>query len=200
MSNLFVREYILFLNIFKQNMKNINYILNSYSIRESCANKDSLTNKLCLHWVSGFSDAEASFSIRITRDKNRKTGWRISPIFSIELHNRDILLLKRIWAFFNVGTFTEQKNGKVTYYVQSFADLTKVIIPHFNKYPLLTQKKAYFILFTQIINLLNCKEQASIKGLQKIINIRASMNNGLYRDLNIIFPNTNPVIRPIIDF
>lgn len=87
-------------------------------------------------------------------------------MFTIELNNRDILLLKRVWAFFGVGTFTERKNGKVVFYVQSFANLTEVIIPHFNKYPLLTNKRADFIIFTNIIKLLKDKEQATMVGLQ----------------------------------
>lgn len=162
--------------------------------------KNNFTPKLCPYWVSGFSDAESSFSIRITKDKNRKTGWRVLPIFTIELDNRDILLLKRIWTFFNVGSFTERKNGKVVYYVQSFTDLTTVIIPHFNKYPLLTQKRADFILFTDIVNILNSKEQSTLKGLQKIIDIRASMNKGLSDKLIMLFPNLNPITRPNIGF
>jgi len=93
-----------------------------------------------------------------------------------------------------------RKNGKVVYYVQSFADLTKVIIPHFNKYPLLTQKRADYILFTNIIDLLNSKEQATMKGLQNILNIRASMNKGLSNDLKINFPDTKPVARPVVEF
>jgi len=182
-------------------MNNIKSKLNSYSLGRLIEAEGRPTNtKLCPHWVSGFSDAESSFSVRITRDKNRKAGWRISPVFTIELNNRDIILLKRIWAFFGVGSFTERKNGKVVYYVQSFANLTEVIIPHFNKYPLLTKKRADFILFTYIIKLLNTKEQATMVGLQKIIDIRASMNKGLSSHLKIVFPNANPIARPIIDF
>lgn len=121
-------------------------------------------------------------------------------MFTIELNNRDILLLKRVWAFFGVGTFTERKNGKVVFYVQSFANLTEVIIPHFNKYPLLTNKRADFIIFTNIIKLLKDKEQATMVGLQKIINMRASMNKGLSDNLKIVFPNTKPIARPTINF
>lgn len=102
-------------------------------------------SKLCPNWVTGFSDAESSFSVRVTKDSARRTGWRILPIFTIELDGRDTLLLGRVKEFFGVGTLTERNNGKVVYYVQSFSDLTQVIIPHFNKYPLLTQKKADFI-------------------------------------------------------
>lgn len=181
--------------MFYKNFK-LNYCLKTKLTK---ANFSSVNTKLCPYWASGFSDAESSFSIRITRDKTRITGWRVSPLFVIELNNRDILLLKRIWTFFGVGTFTERKNGRVAYYVQSFADLTNVIIPHFNKYPLLTQKSADFTLFTNIIDLLNLKEQASSVGLQKIINIRASMNKGLSDHLKLVFPNTKPIIRPVVD-
>lgn len=88
----------------------------------------------------------------------------------------------------------------MVFYVQSFANLTSVIIPHFNKYPLLTNKRADFIIFTNIIKLLNDKEQATMVGLQKIINMRASMNKGLSDNLKIVFPNTKPIARPTIDF
>lgn len=37
-------------------------------------------------------------------------------------------------------------------------------------------------------------------GLQKIINIKASMNKGLSDNLKIIFPNTEPIARPTINF
>lgn len=83
--------------------------------------------------MSGFSDAESSFSLRIVKNNNRKSGWRVLPIFVIELNRRDIILLKRIQKFFGVGIISVRKNGKVTYYVQLFSDITQVIIPHFTK-------------------------------------------------------------------
>ncbi len=58
-----------------------------------------------------------------------------------------------------------------------------MIIPHFNKYPLITQKKADFILFSSIIELLYENKHSSIEGLNQIINIRSSMNNGLSDEL-----------------
>jgi hypothetical protein len=73
---------------------------------------------------------------------------RIKPIFAIELHIRDIEVLKKIKEFFNVGFITVRtRNGKPTgtYSVQSLKDLTEVIILHFKEYYLLTQKQADFI-------------------------------------------------------
>jgi len=89
------------------------------------------------------------------------------------------------------------KLGKnlIQYRVTSIKDL-KVIIDHFDKYPLITQKRADFELFKQVADLLSRKEHLTKEGLQQIINLRASMNLGLSNELEAAFPNTTPVARP----
>ncbi len=155
--------------------------------------------KLCPHWVTGFSDGESSFSLIISKNSEKRTGWGVQPIFSIELHVRDLLLLVRIKAFFGVGIIYIRKSGNnAIYCVQSFKDLTNVIIPYFDKYSLLTQKQADFLLLKSAIVLLNAKEQSTIEGLYKIINIRVSMNKGLSDVLNKTFTKVIPVKRPLI--
>jgi hypothetical protein len=41
---------------------------------------------------------------------------------------------------------------------QGLENLTRFILPHFKKYPLLTQKRADFELFKQIVFMMNNKE------------------------------------------
>jgi hypothetical protein len=67
-----------------------------------------------------------------------------------------------------------------------------------DKYPLLTQKKADFLLFKQVVDLINRKEHLTPSGLQQIVNIRASINKGLSSNLKAAFANTLPVQRPFI--
>jgi hypothetical protein len=98
---------------------------------------------------------ESTFSVRIAKDISRLMGLRIKPIFAIELHIRDLEVLKKIKEFFNVGSITvSTRDGKPTgtYSVQSLKDLTEVIIPHFKEYPLLTHKKADFIFVISYFN------------------------------------------------
>jgi len=47
------------------------------------------------------------------KNKERKTNWRVLPIFSIELHKRDVLLLKQIQTFFGVGNIYEHRFNMV---------------------------------------------------------------------------------------
>jgi len=71
------------------------------------------------------------------------------------------------------------------------------IIPHFNKYPLLTKKEKDFLLFKEIVNLLNNKIHFTLEGIQKIVNLRASINKGLSEDLKKSFSNTIPFTKII---
>lgn len=50
------------------------------------------------------------------------------------------------------------------YAVKSLKDLHNVIIPHFTKYPLLTQKRADFELFKLVVELMMNKEHLTQKG------------------------------------
>jgi LAGLIDADG endonuclease len=122
--------------------------------------------------------------------------------FAINLHKRDLSIKLKVKEFFGgIGTITESKTtNSVAFSVEAKKDLINVIIPHFNKYKLLTQKGADFILFQRIIEFMyNKKSHLTKEGLQEIINIRASLNLGLSDLLKINFIKTNPVERPIIN-
>lgn len=82
------------------------------------------------------------------------------------------------------------------YRVASIKDLANVIIPHFEKYMLNTQKRADFELFKQAIALMNRKEHLTMDGLRRIVAIKAAMNKGLSGVLKLAFPGVIPVKRP----
>ena len=86
-------------------------------------------------------------------------------------------MLKKIQSYFGIGIISERANLNIVIFsVQSRIDITNVIIPHFDKHPLITQKKADYLLFKQAINLLNSKIQSDIKGIHSIVSIKASLN------------------------
>jgi len=155
-------------------------------------------NKLDPYWVTGFCDAESSFSIRVGKDEKRFKSLRISPIFTIELHEKDSKLLEQIREFFTVGTIIKRiKNGNpsVIYSIQSIKILKQVIIPHFNKYSLLTQKKEDFRLFSLVVDMLYNHQHKTEKGLNEILSHKASINKGLSKLLLNMFPDIKPIER-----
>jgi hypothetical protein len=112
----------------------------------------------------------------------------------IVLHQKDEALLKLIKAFFGVGNISK-RDDYIEYVVTSVKDIL-IIVNHFSKYPLVTQKKADYELFKQAYNLVSRKEHLTAEGLGKIVSIRASMNNGLSDELQIF--GVIPVPRPTV--
>lgn len=96
----------------------------------------------------------------------------------------------------NVGNIYSYSSTSVKYSVTSMTDL-EVIIEHFNKYFLQTQKFADFELFKQAFYIIKNKEHLTKQGLQKVIAIKASLNLGLSDELKASFPDITPAIRPI---
>jgi hypothetical protein len=111
--------------------------------------------------------------------------------------------LKEIQRYFG-GVGKIDKAGKdrdsFSYIISSRKLITTVILPHFDLYPLITQKKADYELFKRIIDIMNNQEHLTDLGLQKIINLRASLNLGLSEGLKVAFPNTKPVTKTLVIF
>lgn len=149
-------------------------------------------------YVTGFIDGEGSFIVLVLKRETYLTGWNIIPVFTISLHNRDRVLLEKIQSFFGgIGKITtRKKDNSVHYTVKSVKDIVNVIIPHFDKYPLLTQKQADFELFKKIVMIMHNKQHLKLEGLNKLIALKASLNNGLTPLLSKHFPNISPVKRP----
>jgi hypothetical protein len=116
-----------------------------------------VVGKLHPYHVTGFSDGESCFIISILKS-GTKTGFAVSAGFQISLHQKDRTLLEMIKAYFNgVGSITNHGKDSIKYRVTSLKDLM-VIIDHFDKYSLITQKWADYTLFKQAFELINNKE------------------------------------------
>lgn len=148
--------------------------------------------------TTSYADAESSFILKVRKDSKYKTGYNIQPVFVLCVHKKDLNLLKRIAAFFGVGNITKSGEDSIMYRVSSLKDINQVIIPHFENNPLISQKRADYELFKQAVELMNSKAHLTLAGLQKILNLKASMNKGLPNILIASFPNTVPVPRPLV--
>lgn len=146
-------------------------------------------------FVTGLFDAESSFVITILRNDGLKTGWRVQARVQLKMHEKDRGLIQSISNYFSgVGYVTKpNKFSMVEFRVSTLKDIVDVIIPHFDNYPLITKKRSDYELFKQIILLMSNKEHNTLEGLQKIVNLRSSINLGLSDSLKEAFPNTEPV-------
>jgi hypothetical protein len=135
------------------------------------------TNELNPYYVTGFTDGDGCFYVSISPDSKYKTGYRVKAQFQIGLHIKDLALLEEIQLFFGVGKISKLEAESVQFRVYAIEDL-KVIVNHFEKYPLITNKVSDFLLFKQVVKLIEEREHLTLDGVNKIISIKAVLNKG----------------------
>jgi len=167
-------------------------------------------NKLHNEYVVGFCDAEATFSISVTKDNrirkssrrssdNSRIIYSVHPSFAISLNIKDWQLIYSLQSFFGVGKIKKDvSNNAITFYVNSVEDLLNVVIPFFKAHSLLSQKWADFVLFEKAVYLIKEGAHLTPSGLTNIVSIKASMNKGLSDMLVAQFPETYLVERPVL--
>ena len=91
-----------------------------------------------------------------------------------------------------------RSDDAVVYEVSSLKDL-QIILKHLEAYPLITDKGVDLQLFKQVVELMKDQEHLTLKGLAKIVNIKASMNFGtISESIMSMFSPIEPVKRPAI--
>lgn len=146
-------------------------------------NSHELFRKKLNPWfVTGFADAESSFSMSVFKSKTAAIGWTVEPCFIITLHKKDIELLKKIQLFFGVGSVSTVGNKFARYRVRSRQDL-KTIILHFERYPLQTTKVLSFTSFCKILEDMNNKLHTKVEGFLKLLSLINKLNNPLSESL-----------------
>jgi hypothetical protein len=134
----------------------------------------------------------------INKNSKLKLGYQVQVSYQISLNEKDISLLEMIQTYFKgVGNISKEGKDIYQYRVTALKDIF-LIIEHFENYPLITQKKADFELFKQVLKIINNKEHLTKKGIEQIVAIKASMNKGLSEELINVFSNIKPIPRPII--
>lgn len=174
-----------------------NYQFNILSKQNKNLSFSTLTKKSKLNpwFITGFSDAESSFSILVQPNSKHKTNWRIKAIFSISLHRKDTEILEIIKNTLGIGKINNKGLTQVVYRVESFNELD-ILINHFEKYPLVTVKLSDYLIFKQCFEIIKERKHITKDGLLKIISLKTNLNRGLPPNIVEAFPNIVPIPRP----
>lgn len=130
------------------------------------------------NWISGFTSGDGCFHVSLSNSYLTKTGIRVGLRFQLAQHSRDNKLMKSFITYFGCGKVEENLKTSMSYFVvNKFNDITEIIIPFFDKYPIHGVKSLDYINFKQIATLMKEKKHLSIEGLYKIKNLKSNMNN-----------------------
>lgn len=124
------------------------------------------------HWLAGFSDADASFQIKIiTRDIRPRPEIRLN--FQIDQKHNDLLLLIKEIFGGNIG----YRNCQDTYYYGSTSfGSAKKVIKYFDNYHLQSSKHRSFLQWRKAYIIIQDNKHLTEEGLNTIKLLKESIN------------------------
>jgi len=153
----------------KLNQINNNILVNDYFkyFTDFSINYDINLNN---YWLSGFSDADASFQIKLI-NRNNKTEVRLN--FQIDQKKDDLLILIKNFLGGNIGYRKSKDNY---YYFSTSFGSAKKVINYFDRFHLLSSKHVNYLKWRKAYIIIQNKDHLTDLGLNKIIKLKKTMN------------------------
>ena len=124
------------------------------------------------YWLAGFSDADASFQIKILNKMTARIEIRLN--FQIDQKTKDILIAIRNFIGGNIGYRSTQD----TYYYGSTSfGCAKKIICYFDKFHLQSNKQINYLKWRKAYILVQKREHLMPSGIEKIRKLKDTMND-----------------------
>lgn len=133
-------------------------------------------------WVVGFVDGEGCFGISVVKNDVCKLGWQVQHEFSVTQSELSYPSLERLQGFFGVGTLIpnsrtdNHRECLWRFSVKRRGDLLEMIVPFFEKHPLVTAKRRDFELFREVLHLVQDGRHLTADGLEDIARLTEGMN------------------------
>ena len=128
-------------------------------------------------WLAGFTSGEGCFFIVIYKSESCKLKEAVQLKFILVQHVRDEQLMRNIQKYLECGNLLK-KRDTLHFTVSNFQELTKKIIPFFQKFPILGIKSKDFSDLCKAVELINKKAHLTKEGLDQIKKIKIGMNKG----------------------
>jgi hypothetical protein len=136
-------------------------------------------------YISGYVDAEGSFSVIVNRNPSCKRGYQLVPEFHVSQNGDRAQVLRLIQQRFG-GCGYIKRNGRrdraLVFVVRRRMDLLERVIPFFEHCPLLSTKHVDFEKFAEIVRAMQAGHHRSPDGFMRLLELAVSMNgNGRFR-------------------
>jgi len=112
----------------------------------------------------------------IRRERDRNMPWRIGLTFNVSQIGTEVL--DHLRSVLGAGTMRGRPDGVYYFEVTKLGDLEERIFPFFERFPLRGPKRNDLAVFRQIAELVRRREHLSPRGVERILEMRRSMNRG----------------------
>ena len=131
-----------------------------------------------LSYISGFVDGEGCFCISFTPSQRHRFGWEVRPSFSVSQNSDRAELLVQIQDSWECGSIRpDRSDNTLKFEVRKIEDLVEKVLPHFQKFPLLSSKRFDVEKFDQVCRMVSAKQHLELEGFKKIVQVAMSMNS-----------------------
>ena len=158
-------------NKFNQVLTNI-LVHTKYQTPENIEFKMNNSNDFNNHWIAGFSDAVASFQIKIlNRDNRPRPEIRLN--FKIDHQDNDLLVVIKDTFGGNIGY---RKSQDTYYYGSTSFGSAKKVIKYFDTYHLQSSKHINYLKWRKAYIIIQEKRHLTETGIDIILTLKNSMN------------------------
>jgi hypothetical protein len=135
------------------------------------------TKALPPQYLSGYVDGEGCFTVSFSRRPKLRIGWETRPSFSVSQNADRAQVLYAMLSYFGAGHLRrDPANKTLKYEVRDLNDLIDKVVPHFEVYPLLSDKQHDFLLFGRICRMIRKGMHHTSGGLATIVALAYQMN------------------------
>ena len=116
--------------------------------------------------------------VKIGKSISHKSGYRILLEFVLTQHIRDEELVRSIISYLGCGryVFGPSRPDCAQFTVTKFPEVNKIIIPFFEKYPIIGVKHQDFLSFCEVAKIMVNKDHLTKEGLKQVLNLKQNMN------------------------
>ena len=126
------------------------------------------------NWVAGFMEAEGCFFVKSFINSKKKLQLVLGC--QVTQHSRDSMLIEKFTSFFNCGRLETTREIYKNFVVTKLLHINEIIIPFFEKYPILGIKSKEFNDWKRIAFLMTSKAHLTEEGAKEILKIKSNMN------------------------
>src|SRR5437763_13448919 len=128
-------------------------------------------------YISGYIDGEGCFTVSISPRAKLVAGWEVRPSLSVSQNGDRAEVLYAIQSHFGCGYIRPDRSDKtLKWESRRLEDLLERVIPHFEKYPLLSGKRQDFERFAAVCRLQATGAHRTKDGLVRIVQLTRGMN------------------------
>ena len=128
-------------------------------------------------YISGYVDGEGCFTVSISPRAKLAVGWEVRPSLSVSQNGDRAEVLQLIQAYFGCGSIRPDRSDKtLKWETRRLEDILVRVIPHFERFPLLSGKRFDFECFAGVCRSMADGRHRTRVGLIKIVELAAQMN------------------------